>query len=272
MSNKRTVLVSLVFALVASLLFLGLTLRETKAASCPSGDTFVNSVTAPNGNSLLVCQSSYAGGSLGWYIYDSSDHLLNSSGQGGATFQDLYATPDSKFLFVCSLSGALGWYIYGSNGQQCGSSGQSGATLQGVAITNDGKIAFVYYTNSALGWYIYGSNCVQTAGSGGTGWALRNVWATGDNKLHVEICSSNTVSTYNYGVAGTLESTTSGGSCSPASVGGIAEAPDVVGAEAVASESTGTNYALWAGIAAAGAVGATTLGAGLWFARRRRLS
>jgi hypothetical protein len=58
----------------------------------------------------------------------------------------------------------------------------------------------------------------------------------------------------------------------PASgVGGIAELPEVADAPLETQERAATNYGLWAGIAAVGAVGAITLGAGVWYARRRWL-
>ena len=56
---------------------------------------------------------------------------------------------------------------------------------------------------------------------------------------------------------------------SPGGVGGIAELPDILGSEAARGEAAGTDYALWMGIAVAGAVGAVVLGTGLWYARRR---
>jgi hypothetical protein len=55
-------------------------------------------------------------------------------------------------------------------------------------------------------------------------------------------------------------------------VGGIAELPEVPLAPLETQEPTETNYGLWAGIAAAAAVGVIALGADLWFARRRGLS
>jgi hypothetical protein len=54
-------------------------------------------------------------------------------------------------------------------------------------------------------------------------------------------------------------------------VGGIAELPDITGPEATMSETTSTNYALWAVIAAATA-GLIGLIAAIWHARRRSLS
>jgi hypothetical protein len=53
-------------------------------------------------------------------------------------------------------------------------------------------------------------------------------------------------------------------------VGGIAEPPDIASGSPEATEpSSATDYVLWAEMAA-GAVGAITVGAGLWYVRRRR--
>jgi hypothetical protein len=53
-------------------------------------------------------------------------------------------------------------------------------------------------------------------------------------------------------------------------VGGIGELPDIAAGPSEATEpSSATNHVLLAGIAATGAVGAITLGAGLWYVRRR---
>jgi len=48
--------------------------------------------------------------------------------------------------------------------------------------------------------------------------------------------------------------------------------PEIAGAEAATGEAAGTDYALWMGIAVAGAAGAVVLGTGLWYTRKRRLS
>jgi len=55
-------------------------------------------------------------------------------------------------------------------------------------------------------------------------------------------------------------------------VGGIAELPEIAGPEAAMSETTSTNYALLAGIAAATTVGLIGLITAIWHARRRSLS
>lgn len=55
-------------------------------------------------------------------------------------------------------------------------------------------------------------------------------------------------------------------------VGGIAELPEITGKEAASSEPSETNYAFWAGIAAAAAVGTIALVGTAWYARRRWLS
>ena len=57
----------------------------------------------------------------------------------------------------------------------------------------------------------------------------------------------------------------------PASVGGIAELPDVAGTPLEAPDSSGRDVGFLVGVVAVVAAGVVTLASGAWYARRRRL-
>ncbi|OGY26403.1 MAG: hypothetical protein A2Z42_04535 [Candidatus Woykebacteria bacterium RBG_19FT_COMBO_43_10] len=272
----RGIVIALVIGLLMAFLAI-LPTEKTYAVNCPlPGDILVGSVISPNGNTTIVCKDT--GGGHSWYIYNTSAQQIGSGGCSCyVALLGLMTVNDSKVIIVLRADdGGIGWHIHGANGAQLNSSGGSVYTVLLALIgTNDSKIAIVLGTaDNALGWYIYGPNGQQLNSSGWSNSTLISASATADNKIIIVICHTNTNErrTYIYRADGSLESNNITGTCSVVGVGGIAEFPEIAGPQVATSETSPTDYALWAGIAAGATTGLIVIGTSLWYTRRRRLS
>ncbi|MBI5285650.1 MAG: hypothetical protein HY874_11205 [Chloroflexi bacterium] len=224
---------------------LGLAPQTAGATGCPSGETYVNSASAQNGNSLQVCSTfngSYA--TLKWYVYNSSGLELGRDSRDRAqlaTPWGLAVTADSKFIVITARTDGIPpytnpaifeWFLYRSDGggglqDWCPIAyNDSACGVTGLVQTSDGKIGiaiahellevcgyfqcFIPYAK----WDIYGSDGGQTDTQDIRNAQLLLLQATPANKITVAICRFNNPTPtpdfelkYTYGISGTLEST-----------------------------------------------------------------